>query len=290
MDEMQLLRDFAGPAGLPAAGDLARNRAELIAAATARRPARRRWVWGSVATAGLAAAVTAVVVLTPADTAVSPGPAEPEPVRILLAAAAKARALPDVTPRPDQFVYSRTRLADGRENETWASVDGTHDGLAFLFGHEAEVAGCRDGKRVQQESHGRTVTNRCVPHPAAPADLPTDADAMLAYLHKSTYGEGDTLQDLGDEAVTLAGGYLRPAVRAALYEAVAKVPGLVARTDAKDATGRAVLGITWHRTTEHGIGNQDEFLFDPVTFAYLGSGTTGAVVSQGIVDAVRQRP
>jgi len=51
----------------------------------------------------------------------------------------------------------------------------------------------------------------------------------------------------------------------------------------------AVLGITWNSTTEHGIGNQDEFLFDPVTFAYLGSGT-GAVVSQGIVDAVRQRP
>ncbi|WP_410668984.1 CU044_5270 family protein [Amycolatopsis sp. cmx-4-68] len=290
MDEMQLLRDFAGPAGLPAPGDLARKRAELIAATTARRPARRRpVVWGSVTAAGLAAAVAAVVVLGPADTAVLPGP-EPEPVRILLAAAAKARALPDRTPRPDQFVYTRTRLADGRENETWASVDGTHDGLAFLYGHEAEVAGCRDGKRVQKESHGRTVTNRCVPHPAAPADLPTTADAMLAYLHKSTYGEGDTRQDLGDEVVTLAGGYLRPAARAALYEAVAKVPGLVARTDAKDATGRAVLGITWDGTTGHGIGNQDEFLFDPVTFAYLGSGTTGSVVSQGIVDAVRQRP
>jgi len=288
MDDMQLLRDFAGPAGLPAAGDLARKRAELLAATTARRPARRR-VWGPVTAAGLAAAVAAVVVLTPADTVVSPGP-EPEPVRILHAAAAKARTQPDVAPRPDQFVYTRARLADGRENETWASVDGTHDGPAFLYGHEAEVAGCRDGKRVQRESHGRTVTNRCVPHPAVPADLPTDAEAMLAYLHKSTYGEGDTLQDLGDEAVTLAGGYLRPAARAALYEAVAKVPGLVARTDAKDATGRAVLGITWTGTTEHGIGNQDEFLFDPVTFAYLGAGTTGSVVSQGIVDAARQRP
>ncbi|MGW5718876.1 CU044_5270 family protein [Amycolatopsis sp. NPDC003865] len=274
MDEMQLLRDFAGPAGLPAAGDLARKRAELLAAAA--RPRPRRVLWGSVTAAGLAAAVAGVVVLAPAEPAVPPPP-EPEPVRILHAAAAKARALPDVVPRPDQFVYTKTRLADGRENETWASVDGTHDGLSFLFGHETFVAGCRGGK------------SRCVPHPAAPADLPTDADAMLAYLHKSTYGEGDTLHDLGTEVVDLAGGYLRPAVRAALYEAVAKVPGLVARTDAKDATGRAVLGITWDSTTEHGIGNQDEFLFDPVTFAYLGSGM-GAVVSQGIVDAVRQRP
>ncbi|WIV56842.1 CU044_5270 family protein [Amycolatopsis nalaikhensis] len=277
MDELQLLRDFAGPAQLPAHDDLARSRAQLLAATTARRPARR-WVWGSVTAAGLAAAAAAVVVLTPAEDA-GPVP-EPEPVRILHAAAAKARALPDVIPRPDQFVYTKTLLADGRENETWASVDGTHDGLAFVFGHETEVAGCRDGKGV---------TNRCVPHPAAPADLPTDADAMLAYLHKSTYGEGDTLHDLGREVVTLAGGYLRPAVRAALYEAVAKVPGLVVRTT-KDATGRPVLGITWNSTNEHGIGNQDEFLFDPVTFAYLGDGTTGVVVSQGIVDAVRQRP
>ncbi|MEV5713441.1 hypothetical protein AB0L41_06070 [Amycolatopsis mediterranei] len=143
---------------------------------------------------------------------------------------------------------------------------------------------------MQQESHGRTVTNRCVPHPAAPADLPTTADAMFAYLHKSTYGEGDTRHDLGNEVVALAEGYLRPAARAALYEAVAKVPGLVARTDANGADGRSVLGITWTSTTGYGIGNQDEFLFDPVTFAYLGSGTTGVVVNQGIVDAVRQRP
>lgn len=277
MDDMQLLRDFAGPAGLPAREDLARKRAELLAAAASARPRRRRVLWGGVTAAGLAAAAAAVVVLTPAGAPIAPVP-EPEPVRILHAAAAKARALPDVIPRPDQFVYTKTRLADGRENETWASVDGTHDGLSFVFGHETFVAGCHGGK------------SRCVPHPAAPANLPTDADGMLAYLHKSTYGEGDTLHDLGNEVVDLAGGYLRPAVRAALYEAVAKMPGLVARTDAKDATGRAVLGITWHSTTEHGIGNQDEFLFDPVTFTYLGSGMFGVVVSQGIVDAVRQRP
>jgi hypothetical protein len=79
-------------------------------------------------------------------------------------------------------------------------------------------------------------------------------------------------------------------VRAALYEAVVKVPGLVARTDGKDATGRPALGITWNSTTGYGIGNQDEFLFNPVTFAYLGAGTTGSVVSQDIVDTVRERP
>jgi hypothetical protein len=294
MDEMQLLREFAGPAGLPARDDLARKRAELLAATTATtapRPARyRHAVWGGLAAAGLAAAVTAVVVLTPADTTVPPAPrAETDPVSILHTAAALARAQPDAEPRPDQFVYTRTRTADGRENEMWASADGTHDGLQILFGHETAVAGCRDGKRVQQEGHGRTVTSRCEPFASFIPDLPTDADAMLAYLHQSTHGEGDTLHDLGNEVVTLAGGYLRPAARAALYEAVAKVPGLAVRSDAKDGTGRPVLGITWPAEGA-GRGDLDEFLFDPVTFAYLGSGTTGSVVSQGIVDEVRQRP
>ncbi|WP_439378288.1 CU044_5270 family protein [Amycolatopsis lexingtonensis] len=288
MDEMQLLRDFAGPAELPAPGDLARKRAELIAASARPRPRHRRALWSGVTAAGLAAAAAAaVVVLTPVD----PPPATAlDPVKVLYQAAAAARARPDVEPRPDQFVYTRTLLADGRENEFWVSADGTHDGLQILFGHETEVAGCRDGKRVQKEGRGRTATSRCEPRPAAHPDLPTDADAMLAYLHRSTYGEGDTLHDLGSEVVDLAGGYLRPAARAALYEAVAKVPGLVVRADARDATGRPVLGIIWNGTTEHGIGNQDEFLFDPVTFAYRGSGTTGAVLSHGIVDAVRQRP
>ncbi len=79
-----------------------------------------------------------------------------DPVQILYTAAAKARALPDVEPRPDQFLYTRTRLADGRENEFRASADGTHDGFEVLFGHESEIAGCRDGQRVQRESKGRT--------------------------------------------------------------------------------------------------------------------------------------
>ncbi|MEU4526019.1 hypothetical protein AB0F52_45770 [Amycolatopsis sp. NPDC024027] len=136
------------------------------------------------------------------------------------------------------------------------------------------------------------MTHRCEPRPAALPDLPTDADAMLAYLHKSTYGEGDTRHDLGNEVVALAEGYLRPAARAALYEAVAKVPGLVARPDAEGADGRPVLGITWNSTAEYGIGHQDEFLFDPVTFAYLGSGTTGVVdaVAPAALNARRAAP
>jgi hypothetical protein len=107
------------------------------------------------------------------------------------------------------------------------------------------------------------VTNRCVPHPATPADLPT-TDAMFAYLHKSTYGEGNTLPDLGNEVVTPADGHPAPGGQGRALRGRREGAQLVARTDAKDATGRAVLGITWHRTTEHGIGNQDEFLFDPV--------------------------
>lgn len=113
------------------------------------------------------------------------------------------------------------------------------------------------------------MSSKCQPFAAFIPDLPTNVDDMLAYLHKSTYGEGDTLHDLGREVVNLSDGYMRPAARAALCETVAKVPGLVVRKDAKDATGRSVIGITWNSTTPQAIGNQDGFLFDPETFAYL---------------------
>ena len=298
MDDMKVLREFAKPVELPQRGELAQARARLVAATTGTaRPARpvrlrKRVLWGGFTAVGLAAAAAVAVALVPGNTVVpTPVPqAATDPVRVLYAAAARARAQPDAEPRPDQFVYTKTRAPDGRETESWASADGTHDGLSILFGHESEIAGCRNGKRAQKEGSGRTVVSKCTPFPAFIPDLPTNADDMLAYLHRSTHGEGDTLHDLGNEVVNLAGGYMRPAARAALYEAVAKVPGLVVRQDAKDATGRSVIGITWNSTTSAGIGNQDEFLFDPETFAYLGDGMSGSVVSQGIVDKVRQLP
>ncbi len=75
MDEMQLLHDFAGPAGPPVHDDRARKRTELVTATTAPRPARRRPVlWGGLTAAGLAAAVTAVVAFSPAGPTVPPGP------------------------------------------------------------------------------------------------------------------------------------------------------------------------------------------------------------------------
>lgn len=302
MDEMQLLREFAQPSELPGRDDLAQARAKLVAAtiSTAEtapaHPHRKPMLWGGFTAVTVAAAVTAAVALAPVDI-VPPSPLSPpqnqvetDPVRILLAAAEVARAKPEVEPRPDQFVYRKTRMKDGREIETWASADGIHDGLMIMFGRESELAGCRNGLRTYHENGKKVGADRCTPFPASMPDLPTNADDMLAYLHKSTHGEGDNLNDLGTEFIYLSDGYLRPAARAALYEAAAKIPGLVVRHDAKDANGRSVIGITWDGTTAQGLGNSDEFLFDPETFAYLGSAQWGPTVSRGVVDKVRQLP
>jgi hypothetical protein len=302
MDEMQLIREFGASVMLPDHDDLASARAKLLAEASGPEKAtvhplrgRKRLVWLGATAVGLAAAITAAVALAPVDEVglpISVPQAQADPVQVLHAAAALARVRPDVEPRPDQFVYTKSQRADGWTMETWASVDGVHDGFEILNGHEIHVAGCRDGKRIMQESSqsGKVVAHSCQPYPAFIPDLPTNADDMLAYLHKSTYGEGDTLHDLGREIIDLSGGYMRPAARAALFEAVAKVPGLTVRQDAKDATGRSVIGISWTTPANGPIGNQDEFLFDPKTFAYLGSGGFGPVVSQGIVDKILQRP
>jgi hypothetical protein len=298
MDEMQLLREFAQPSELPERGDLAQAREKLVAATIStpkRAPVRKRLLWSGFTAVTVAAAVMAAVVLAPVDADAPPSPlpaAQPEndPARILLAAAEVARAKPEVEPRPDQFVYRKTRMHDGREIETWASADGIHDGLEIMFGRESEIAGCRNGLRTYHEDGKKVGADWCTPFPASMPDLPTNADDMLAYLHKSTHGEGDNLNDLGQEFIYLSDGYLRPAARAALYEAATKIPGLVVRHDAKAADGRSVIGITWNGTTAHAIGNSDEFLFDPETFVYLGSAQWGSTVSRGVVDKVRQLP
>lgn len=79
MDELDLIRERAEAVGFATAEDLAPARARLVAATRTGRP--RRWFWAAGATTiGLAAAITAVVTLTPADR-IGVEPASRTPIR-----------------------------------------------------------------------------------------------------------------------------------------------------------------------------------------------------------------
>ncbi|QFU92186.1 CU044_5270 family protein [Amycolatopsis sp. YIM 10] len=283
MDELQSVRDFAGPATLPSPEELAPGRDRLTAAFAPPPRRSRRLIWAGATAVGLAAAITGVLALAPAE--VGPPAAHADPVVVLREAAAAALREPAVDPRPDQFVYTRTQTPDG-VREAWLSADGTHDGLIKNPG-EAGVPspGCRDGKQAVVKGN-EPVPGRfdsCEPIPAFQGDVPETPDAMIDWLARNQSGEKGDVNALGKDIVyLLSEHYLRPAARAALLEAATRIPGLRAVPDATDAAGRTGVGITWDRAGT-------TFVFDARTHVLLGH-PGSAVLDRGIVDQVGQTP
>ncbi|KFU82293.1 hypothetical protein SAMN04489729_1161 [Amycolatopsis lurida] len=302
MDELQLIADRTGSVPLAESGALGAARARLMAEIAAAETEnvvplrkRRRGVWVGAGAVGLAAAVTAVVALAPVEQAgLQPPTAAADPVTVLRNAAAAALKSPAAPPRPDQFLYTKTKEPNG-ERESWLSADGTHDGLIKLAnGSSFPLPGCRNGRaqvyRDDEPLDG--VMEPCTPSPGYRADLPTDADAMFAYLNANHSGHDGDFNAMGKDVLALANeSYLSPATRAALFGAAAKVPGLRAIDHTQDAAGRPGVGITWP------LGPRDDakvakpvvIVFAADTFLYLGTNST-AVTASGVVDGVGQRP
>lgn len=313
MDEMRLLQQLGDETGLPAPERLmpARSRLAAVLAATAAQssapavstvpaapPRSRRPAWrlvlSGVAAAGLAAAVASVLVLAPDRIGGSTPPARADATQVLQNAAAAALRMPDVDPRPDQFVYVRSQEG-GELRESWRSVDGTRDGLiietAAAGRTEVIVPGCRNGRAVAVKGN-RVVpgeTEPCTPEPAYRADLPTDAAAMRAFLAKNASGETGDTNALGKDVLHhLTDSYLRPRTRAALYQAAATMPDLQAVPSATDAAGRPGIGITWPST---GGAGELVLVFHPETHTFLGVGGPAggsAVLAVAVVDRVGQ--
>ncbi|MFI6305300.1 CU044_5270 family protein [Amycolatopsis thailandensis] len=302
MDELQLIAERTGSVPLAESDALGAARARLMAEIAATETEnvaplknRRRWVWTGVGAAGLAAAITAVVALAPAG--MEPPTAAADPVAVLRAAAAAALKTPDKSPKPGQFVYTKTEQPDG-VRESWLSADGTHDGLIKMPDGSADlVPGCRNGRaQVYKGAEPlKGVTEPCTPRPGYRPDLPTDVDAMFAHLNGDNAdhsGEKGDYNAMGKDVLALANEtYLPAAVRAALYGAAAKVPGLRAVDHVKDAAGRPGVGITWPLRPEDDpkVAKPTMIVFAADTFLYLGGNGT-AVTASGVVDAVGQRP
>ncbi len=285
MDEMQMLRDLGNGTPAPPAADLAAARTRLLEGIAEERPAppktrplRRLASAGGVAV-GLAAAAAAVVALSPAAQV-----APEQPKHMLLVAAEVVREQPELRPREDQFVYSRHQRADGWYYEQWSSVDGEHDGRFDMNGEVGTAAGCRDGKRALPADEGGGARD-CIPFRTYYPDLPTDPDAVLAYLRADHRGEGSGSHATNMEAMDLIESVLTPASRSALYQALAKIPELSVRTGTRDPAGRPAVTVSWSAG-----GIPLEFYLDPATYEYRGRDGSGALVAHGIVDKVGQKP
>jgi hypothetical protein len=102
---------------------------------------------------------------------------------------------------------------------------------------------------------------------------------MLKYLYTIPLKSGARATD--QEAFVLAGdlirqSYLPPAELAALFNAVAEIPGVFVRQNVSDASGR--VGIAVARTE---FGGSSALVFDPKTYQFIGEATARAGAGAG---------
>ena len=248
-----------------------------------RRRARRDRV--VAATAGLALiAVLGTVVLVARQL-----PQEREP-------ATPAANPAESTPRPHQWVYSKElRVQYGERKPSVVELWNRVDGKKFAYPiNPRRVA--RASKVIRERRQLPPIPQGCPPgqplriRPAVglgrwfpdPSAVPTDSDGLLAAIYRLVEDPacapilvGDTVQD---RAFILIDGMFQsvmPAeVRAALYQALPKIPGVTVVQGATDAAGRR--GVVFARAAAiEGSGSSDwlrlEIILDSHTYRYLGA-------------------
>lgn len=232
---------------------------------------RPGWLRPVLVSAAVAAVAAVTITALPADEdAFVPPAVTPSPgvARLLedAALAAEHQQAPKV--RDDQFTYVKSKAAWGitahtckpatagplQTREVWKSVDGESEGLV----RDTGVGTLPIEPDPDSNRNYRKLEN-----------LPTDPDKMLAWLYKNKEGEGRSAADLAFDLATQTVGetVLPPKVSAALYRAVAKIPGVVLVKDSVDAVGRHGTAVGF---VENGASRR-ELIFDRKTLILLGT-------------------
>lgn len=238
--------------------------------------------------------------------------------------------------RNDQFIYTKRETyhwkmdpekglpggcvttLEGYEygvRELWESVDGQQEGLSRGPGSNGEA----EEQQLAPQLPGKDTVNFY----RQAEELPTDREAMRRWLYGLDPGEKPSGSQSADvNAFAKAGNLLTtsllpPKVAAALYRAIAEIPGLMAVEDAKDAAGRTGVAVALDTSGAFGTairGAQGkaraELIFDEKALAFLGDAVVNlaaperecdtleagdlvsstAVLARGVVDTTSQRP
>jgi hypothetical protein len=231
----------------------------------------------------------------------------------------------------DQFVYTKredyhwkaddkltgsecARTLEGHPfgtREFWRSVDGKHAGLSW---EEEDGAMVKRRLAVVPRMKGFVGSYR-----EAEDELPSDAEGMYRYLYGVKEGKepkaGDKAADRNafeKGAELLAAQMLPPKVEAALYRALARIPGLTVYEGARDTADRTGVSVGIEgRFPDFGQGrSRHELLFDERTSAFLAFNSVNldeldedceslrvgdlvsseAILKRGVVDRTGERP
>lgn len=305
MNELTTLRQLRSDVPTPADDALRAAEARLVATIRLERRARprpaRRLAWSAAFATGLAA-VAAVGVLAAHTRPMEKGdePADlTTAAQILGLAATAADGRADLAPGPGQAIMIKSttthlgtyvggaRFLYRTERTNWQPVDTGRYGALEIRHLEPEAFAGEPIPPEEIARTGRVELHSTKPCPGGSAEfsrrqynqlrfLPTTPEKMLAFLRASSGATNDPKADRRsspDELTFGAAGemvgesYLPAPQRAALYRALALIPGLELVENATDAAGRAGVGVAF-RDTNRGV--RRELIFDPETFRYLG--------------------
>lgn len=282
-------------------------------------PARNKWLRPALAATAVATAAAVAFVVLPSSgsssaTAQPPSGATTALLEHIALAAEHEKSYGTV--RDDQFVYvdskvsyaayeegKKTDIAPLHRQEVWMSVDGLHKGLKLEAGEKPFVIPVDVKPDWLKSGNGGWAVSNVYNHVKT---LPTDADAMYDYLAKTApkYSGQEKYQAMfvlvGD---LLHDSIVPPEQSAALFRAVARIPGVTAVKGVKDAAGRSGVAIG---RDDPDNPTRDEWIFDAKTYEFLGErevatkdnagvkkGTVTAdtaVLRRAIVDKAGQRP
>jgi hypothetical protein len=273
---------------------------------------RRRWLVAVVGATAVAAVAAAVMALLPAGDTGGPSPAA---AAVLLHAGRTAAKQPATSPPgPGQYVYTKsegvlggTTVPDGGQafntvqhytREQWIGTDGSGRILQVAgtptFPTSADrAAWVADGKPNLDDGSGN-IHATFKPGGLYYLDLsnvPTDPEALKQLIEQRKLesgppGDAETFTIIGD---LLRDSYAPPAVRSALYQVAAQLPGVVLIGATHDQLGRPGTAVGYTSN-----GYTQELIIDPQTSALLAEQTidnTGTVagwtayLSSGVVDS-----
>lgn len=286
MDELKLLSELRADAPEPSADRLRALRARALR----RRRRTRFWLAPSLLTAVAAGAAVFVQVNGAEVTGVRPAVVETTAVRAEVAlnqaASTAEKREPGATPRPDQWLYRKIAVRQPGETagvvqEYWTRYDGTRQGLR-------QDQGTLELMTIVPEPDDDDLTPR--EFAAKLAELPTDPGKLLAHVKKDRHWMDKPAQEKGGAEPPDARAFrvlsvyldqevaLPPKLEAAVYRALARIPGVRVYTGVHDAAGRPGLGISYEpgagvgtvRDKDGQVVSRTYLILDPTTYRYLG--------------------
>ncbi|MFC4585754.1 CU044_5270 family protein [Sphaerisporangium corydalis] len=297
MDDLKTLRELRADAPLPDAGRLSATRARFMSegpeagrfsAARAAAGPRGRGLRAFPRPLLLAAAFAAVAALVavfahPGQTGGAPPSAAGRyagtAVTLERAALVAGSRSTSPTPRPDQWQYSRSmdKQANGpdagRVQEEWIRYDGKR---AAVFGDDGRLRISKvPPDPGDDDLSPQRYAERLRKLPTDPAKLLARVSADLHWINLPVETAGGTAgaEDADARAFRVLSVYLGqqavmpPKLEAAIYRALARIPGVRIELDVQDGSGRKGLGV--FRDT--GPVTRRYVILEPGTFRYLGT-------------------